>query len=206
MDIIVIDTTGVKFSDVKNYLRCVSKSRQASVMKKSSDENKVLSLMAALLVRSEISRRTGIPMNSIVFEKGLHGKPYVKGTKLQFSLSHTKGVVCAAFSEDGEIGIDIERKDRKVSDNIRFRVLSENERRFAENPEDVIRIWVKKEAFLKRTGIGIATQLCGADTTILPDICVFELNGHFIGAAGKGAEQAELREMRLSELLKRFDT
>ncbi len=206
MDIIVIETTGVQFSDVEKYLRCVSKGRQASVMKKSSDEHKVLSLVAALLVRSEISRRTGIPAKSIVFEKGAHGKPYIKGTELQFSISHTDGAVCAAFSENGEIGIDIERRDRKVSENIRSRVLSENERRLAVTSEDIIRIWVKKEAFLKRTGIGIATQLCGADTTLLPDICAFEMNGYLIGAAGKDSDKSDLREMKLSDLLKTFDT
>lgn len=206
MDIIVIETTGVQFSDVEKYLGCVSKGRRASVMKKDSDENKVLSLVAGLLVRSEISRRTGIPAGKVVFDKGPHGKPYVKGTKLQFSLSHTKGAVCVAFSEDGEIGIDIERRDRKVSENICSRVLSDNERSLATTDEDIIRIWVKKEAFLKRTGIGIATQLCGADTTLIPDVTAFELNGYFVGAAGRNSGQSSLTEMTLSELLKRFDT
>ena len=206
MDIIIIETSGVSFSEIEKYLGCVSKGRRVSVMKKGSDENKVLSLVAGLLVRSEISKRTGIPVGKIVFDKGSHGKPYVKGTKLQFSLSHTKGAVCAAFSEDGEIGIDIERRDRKVSKNICSRVLSDNERSLATMDEDIIRIWVKKEAFLKRTGIGIATQLCGADTTIIPDVTVFELNGYFVGAAGRNSEQSTLTEMTLSELLKRFDT
>lgn len=206
MDIIVIETTDIRFSDVEKYLGCVSKGRQHSVMKKSSDENKVLSLVAGLLVRSEISIRTGIPMGKIVFDKGPHGKPYVKGAKLWFSLSHTDGAVCAAFSEEGEIGVDIESRDRKVSEKVRSRILSDNERALVNNDEDLIRIWVKKEAFLKRTGIGIATKLSGADTAILPDVCAFEMNDYLIGAAGKAAEKSDLRAMKLSELLKTFDT
>ena len=205
MDIIIIETSGVQFADIEKYLGCVSKGRQASVMKKGSDEGKVLSLTAGLLVRSEISRRTGIPMNKIAFEKGPHGKPYVKGAGLQFSLSHTSGAVCAAFSEDGEIGVDIERRDRRVSENARTRVLSDNERPLVTSDEDFIRIWVKKEAFLKRTGIGIATKLCGADTAVLPDVCAFEAGAYFVGAAGKNAEQADISVTELSELLKRFD-
>ena len=206
MDIIVIETAGVQFSDVEKYLACVSKGRQASVMNKIADENRVLSLVAGLLVRSEISRRTGMPVEKIVFDKGPHGKPYVKGAKLWFSLSHTNGAVCAAFSEDGEIGVDIEHWDRKVSENVRSRILSENERALVKDAEDLIRIWVKKEAFLKRTGIGIATKLSGADTAILPDVSVFAAGEYFVGAAGKNAGQAEITVMSLSELLKRFDT
>ncbi len=205
MEIIVIDTSGIHFEDIAGHLRFVSKARQESVMKKRSEEQKIQSLTAGLLVRYELSRRTGIPVNKIAFEKGPYGKPYIKGGGAQFSLSHTNGAVCAAFSDGAEdIGVDIERRDRRVSDNVRSRVLSENERAVISCDEDIIRAWVKKEAFLKRTGIGIATDLRGADTTLLPDVHAFECGGFFVGAAGRDAAQTEITVMQLSELLDKF--
>ena len=205
MEIIVIDTSDVSFADIESYLRFVSAPRQESVLRRRIEEQKVQSLVAGLLVRSELSRRTGIPVDRIVFRKGPHGKPYLKGGEAQFSLSHTNGAVCAAFADGTEdIGVDIERRDRRVSDNLRNRVLSDNERAAATCDEDVVRMWVRKEAFLKRTGIGIATDLRGADTTLLPDVHDFECGAYFIGAAGKTAAQADITVMQLSELLKRF--
>ncbi len=207
MDIIVIETAGAKFAELEKYLGCVSKARQASVNRKKSEEQKLQSLVAGLLVRSELSVRTGIPISKLSFEKGAHGKPYLKGGAVQFSLSHTKGGICAAFSEGAEdIGVDIELKSRRVSDTLRAKVLSVREREIVCSDEDFIRIWVKKEAFLKRTGIGIATDLCGADTTLLPDIQVFEMGDYFVGAAGRGAEEATLTVIPLSEFLAGFDT
>lgn len=204
MDIIVVNTSGTEFAQIEKYLSHVSKARRAAVLKKGSDNDKVQSLVAALLVRLELSERLGIPQNKLVFEKGTHGKPYVKGSDMQFSLSHTNGAVCAAFSDSGEIGVDIEMKDRRVSEKLKQRTLSEREREIVQTDEDFIRIWVKKEAFLKRTGIGLATQLCGADTTIISDIAAFDCGRYFVGAAGKNANDAEIKTLDLSELLARL--
>lgn len=205
MDIIIIETDGVCFSDIEKYLCCVSKGRQESVLRKSGDEQRVQSLVAGLLVRSELSRRTGVPVSRISFDKGPHGKPYMKDSTVQFSLSHTKGAVCAAF--DGgtsDIGVDIELRSRRVSGKFRERLLSDKEKELVRSDEDIIRIWVRKEAFLKRTGIGIATDLRGADTSLLPDISVYEEGEYFVAAAGKDAAQANVIVLSLNELLSRF--
>lgn len=204
MEIIVVNTAGTEFAQVEKYLSHVSKARRAAVLKKSSDEDKVQSLAAALLVRLELSERLGTPPKKLAFEKGAHGKPYVKGADVQFSMSHTNGAVCAAFSNDGEIGVDIELKSRRVSERLKQRTLSENERETVNTDEDFIRVWVKKEAFLKRTGIGLATQLCGADTTVISDIAAFECGDYYVGAAGKNAQSAEIKTIELSELLARL--
>lgn len=206
MDIFVVETNGVDFTALEKYLDCVSAGRRKAVLEKKQEESRIQSLVGGLLLRSEISQRMGIPMKKITFEKGAHGKPYVKGGGIQFSLSHTKGAVCAAFADDnGEIGVDIERRDRRASEALRRRTLSENESALVTSDAAFVRIWVKKEAFLKRTGIGIATKLSGADTTLIPDVAAFECGEYFVGASGKGAEQANIIVLQLSELLSRFD-
>ncbi|MGN0687539.1 MAG: 4'-phosphopantetheinyl transferase family protein [Oscillospiraceae bacterium] len=205
MDIIVVETNGADFASLEKYLVCISGARRKALLKKASEEGRIQSLVGGLLVRSEISRRSGMPIKKIVFDRGAHGKPYVKDCSVQFSLSHTKGAVCAAFATGDEIGVDIERMDRCVSSTLNEKILSENELALVKDSADFIRIWVKKEAFLKRTGIGIASKLSGADTTLIPDIAAFECGGFFIGAAGKSAEAAKLSVLTLPQLLGRFD-
>jgi phosphopantetheinyl transferase len=203
MDIFLVRTADVSFSDVERYLPLVTKPRQRSVLKKKHDEAKVNALVAELLVLSEITRRTGIPERKIAFTKGSQGKPYLKGSRLQFSLSHTKGAVCAAFSADEEIGIDIERADRKLNERLYARVLSEEERLTVHNGEDFIRAWVQKEAFLKRLGIGITCDLRGVSTTNMPDTATIRFGEYFVGASVKGLSGLSelcVREIPIEEL------
>lgn len=206
MDIFVVETKEADFASLEKYLGCISPSRRKAVLAKAHEEGRIQSLVGGLMLRSEISKRTGIPIDKILFDKGVHGKPYVKGGSIQFSLSHTNGAVCAAFSDsDDEIGIDIERKDRRASEALKRKVLSDNERALVVSDEDFVRIWVKKEAFLKRTGIGLATKLCGADTTLLPDIADHICGNYLIGAAGKNADKASITVLALEQLLSVFD-
>lgn len=206
MEIIVVYTAGTEFSRIEKYLGCVSAARKRTVLKKSTDEGRVQSLAAALLVRSELSRRLGILQKNISFERGAHGKPYISGGGAQFSVSHTTGAVCAAFSDgEAEIGVDIERRDRRISSRLKERALSRNELSQCAADEDFLRMWVQKEAFLKRSGIGLATIIRGADTTQLKDIAAYDCGEYLIGCAGKTAGSAKITVLPLDELLRQFD-
>lgn len=205
MEIIVVETKGLSFAELEKYLRFASPARREVIRKKLSEEDKVLSLLAALLVRSELSKRLGVPAKRLAFERGALGKPYLKGGGTQFSVSHTKGAVCLAMSYgESDIGVDIELKRRRVSERLKARVLSDGERAEVSSDEDFIRVWVKKEAFLKRTGIGVATDLKGADTSILPDTSVYPFGEYFIGASGRLSASAEIRMLPAEELLRRL--
>lgn len=204
MDVIAVLTGEASFQEAERYLPYVSALRRARIAKKRSDEDKLLSLTAGLLASLEISRRTGIPRDRIRYTHGSFGKPYIEGSGLQFSLSHTKGAVCAAFSDDGEVGADIELRGRRVSARVCERVLSENEKPLAVSGEDVIRLWVQKEAFLKRLGTGIADDLRGADTTLMHDTAAFVCGEYLVGVSGRGAAEAEIRVITLEELLGQY--
>ena len=204
-ELVVVLTDGAAFSQAEGYLPYVSALRQSRIKKKRTDEDKLLSLAAGLLTGLEISRRTGIPRDRIRYTHGSFGKPYIIGSELQFSISHTKGAICAAFSDMGEVGADIERKDRRVSERMLDRTLSEGEKPLVRNNEDFLRIWVKKEAFLKRVGTGIASDIRGADTSVLVDTEVYDCQEYFIGISGKGADTAVIRLMRIEELLAEYD-
>lgn len=201
MEVLIVTTDDIDFAGAQEYLSQVSSLRRSRIMKKRSEEDKLLALTAGLLVSSELSRRSGIPRERLRYAHGAFGKPYLIGSELQFSLSHTRGAVCAVFSDAGEVGADIERRDRRVGERLYSRVLSDRERLLVNSGEDFIRLWVQKEAFLKRLGTGIADDLRGADTTLLRDTVVREFGGYFVGISGAGSEQAEIHAMTFRELV-----
>ena len=205
MDIILLRTSeDLTWEEISGYMGCIDKARRAAVNRKANDADKINALLSRLLVMSEITRRTGLPERKIRFTLGSFGKPYIKNSGLHFSLSHTRGAICAAFCEDEEIGIDVERRDRRVSEAMYKRVLSEEERFHATSDTDFIRFWVQKEAFLKRLGIGISRDLRGVNSLELPDTAVIDCGDLFVGASGKGALEATVSEITPDELLGRF--
>ena len=205
MDIILLRTPEtLTWEEISGYMGCIDKARRAAVNKKANDADKINALLSRLLVMSEITSRTGLPERKIRFTRGSFGKPYLKGSDLHFSLSHTRGAICAAFCSDEEIGIDVERRDRRISESMYKRVLSEEERFHATSDTDFIRFWVQKEAFLKRLGIGISRDLRGVNSLELPDTAVIDCGDLFVGASGKGALEASVSEITLDELLGRF--
>lgn len=208
MEILILNySQSLTWLELEGYLGCLNKDRQRGILKKKTEKDRINSLLSRLLVLSEISARTGIPQNKIRFDFGSHGKPYLKESRLQFSLSHANGAICAAFSdmpenpENGELGVDIENRTRRVNPLMYKRSLSDEEQKTVRSSEDFLRCWVRKEAFLKRLGIGISRDLRGIDTTSLPDTAVFEVGENLVGISGKGALEAKIKTISLEELL-----
>ena len=208
MDIILVKTDGLEFGQLEKYLSCVTAPRRAGIERKKSGADKLCALLSELLVLSEITLRTGLAQREISFRRGAHGKPYIKQREaagLEFSLSHTAGAIAAAFSARGEIGVDIERKNRPISERLYSRMLCEEERIRTLSSGDFIRAWVQKEAFLKRLGIGISRDLRGVNSLRLPDTAAIDVGDYFIGVSGDGALNAAISEITVKELLERFN-
>lgn len=205
MDIFLLRVKeNLTWTEISGYAGCLGAPGRAAVEKKAMDADKINALLSRLLVISEIERRTGLSRRKIKFTSGSFGKPYLKNSELQFSISHTRGAVCAAFGEGEEIGVDVERRDRRVNEVMYKRVLTDEERFHATSDADFIRFWVQKEAFLKRLGVGITRDLRGVNSLELPDTAVIDCGDLFVGASGKGALDAAVQEITLKELLNRF--
>lgn len=203
MDIILVRVQeSVSWAELSGFVGCLDSARRAAINRKANDSDKINSLISRLLLLSEIKRRTGIPERKVKLSLGSFGKPYLKNSELQFSLSHTRGAIVAAFGEDGELGVDIEPRGRRVNEGMYKRVLCEEERVKVNSDADFIRCWVKKEAFLKRLGVGITRDLRGVNSLELPDTDAITSGEFFIGASGKG--DPNVAELPLNELLDRF--
>ncbi|MCM1165319.1 MAG: 4'-phosphopantetheinyl transferase superfamily protein [Lachnospiraceae bacterium] len=205
MDIILLRVDkSLTWRELEGFMGCLEPARRRAVMKKKTDGDRINALLSRLLVLSELSARTGLPQKKLQFALGTHGKPRLKGSPAQFSLSHTRGAVCAAFSDGEELGVDVERGDRRVNEAMYGRVLSDEEMSRTASSGDFLRFWVQKEAFLKRLGIGITRDMRGVNSLELPDTTALERGGFLIGVSGKGALGAEVRELPIKELLDRY--
>lgn len=80
-----------------------------------------------------------------------HGRPYLEShPELGVSLSHTHGYVCAAAGE-GRVGVDAERVPAgDLDEALAKHVLAPEERAHVRTNRDLIRLWVRKEALIKR--------------------------------------------------------
>ena len=86
------------------------------------------------------------------------GKPYIPGSPVHFSISHTRRHAFVAFS-DRPIGIDGEETDRAVNPKLAEKVLSATEfaqyTQAADKNRALLTFWVLKEAAAKCSGEGL---------------------------------------------------
>ena len=204
MEILLLKTGNVSWNEISGFLGCLDAPRRKSVLAKAHESDKINSLLSRLILLSELEKRTGIPRKRLSFTLGTHGKPYLKRSDLFFSMSHTEGAIVAAFSEGEEIGADVERKNRRVSERMYPRVLSDEEQRSVRKTEDFLKLWVQKEAFLKRLGVGITRDLRAVSPEKLPDTAAIDCGDYIVGVSGRDAKEAVVLEIPLEELLSRF--
>lgn len=91
------------------------------------------------------------------------GKPYLANyPNIHFNLSHSKTHVSVALNLSSPVGIDVENI-RKVSPSLIQRVCNDTEKetiRLSSNPtSEFLKLWTRKEAYLKYTGQGINNSL-----------------------------------------------
>ncbi len=112
-----------------------------------------------LIVKSveEYFKEHNITGCKITVSRTEKGKPYIKNADIHIGVTHTGDLVMIGVCKT-PFGIDAEKKDRKITqkENIAKKFFSEKERELAEkSDEEFLKLWVKKEAFVKYTGQGM---------------------------------------------------
>ncbi|MGS0748638.1 4'-phosphopantetheinyl transferase family protein [Halpernia sp. GG3] len=101
-----------------------------------------------------------------LYKKDSLSKPYFDGLNISFNSSHTEelSVVCAV--RNGKCGIDTEI-NKSVDINLYNDFLHEKERKLLSEQNNPLvsfyEIWVKKEASLKASGLGLTEDLAKID-------------------------------------------
>lgn len=132
------------------------------------------------LLRLALAAATGEAPRSFRFEAGPHGKPAITTPRLprrlEFNMSHTRGLVACATAWDRALGIDVEHVDRRVDfAPLARRYFAELETRELEaldgDPKRrrFFELWTIKEAYLKARGAGLALPLASACVSFHPE-------------------------------------
>lgn len=118
-------------------------------------------ILAHALKRYCLSQYLQVPAHSLAFSSGAKGKPYCTHKDAPaFNLSHSGDFVLMGLSSISHIGVDVERLDRDVSEDIFPRVLSREQRTKVMNSRDpsyeFMCYWTQKEAVSKALGLGLS--------------------------------------------------
>lgn len=132
-------------------------------------------LTGRILARQALSHASGDiwPVTAWRFGAGLTGKPHVEGPdpNLRLNISHSAGMVAVAVSPADDVGIDIEEMNAAV--RIEPSVLSDRERRVLgccrDAGSEFLKLWTMKEAYAKRTGVGVGMDFAALDLNWIPD-------------------------------------
>ena len=108
--------------------------------------------------------RYGVPAEEIGTASRERGKPYLtEHPEIEFNISHSGDYVVIAFS-DRPVGIDVQEMSATSDvDRLAKHVMTPKEYAHFQEEEDretaFYRLWVRKEAYIKRTGDGLYLDL-----------------------------------------------
>ena len=164
----------------------LSADEHARVARMHFPEDRNQQLVTRGMVRQVLSLYVpGVAPAGWSFERNTHGRPAISGASeaardLRFNLAHTPGLVALAVARDAEVGVDVERADKRAPLAVARRYFSAAEVAAMEAlpAEDQARrfrrLWTLKESYLKATGTGVAGGLGSMTFHIEPQGVRFE--------------------------------
>lgn len=122
-----------------------------------------------------------------------HGKPVLRGGDVQFSLSHSAGMVAVALC-DCAVGVDIQEKTQ-YNVALARRFFCEDERMYIDRCDDkaaaFTAIWCAKESYIKALGTGLNTALGSFSVIDVPCVRTFDIGAYMLGVCAIGYEKIE---------------
>jgi 4'-phosphopantetheinyl transferase len=132
-------------------------------------------IVARARLREFLGARLGVQAERVALTYGENGKPRLANGELQFSVSHCDDVALFAFSKEVEVGVDVEAiRPVREADAIAAQFFTERERETyaALSPRERIlgflRLWTRKEAFVKALGAGFSVPVERFDLSAAP--------------------------------------
>ncbi len=144
----------------------LSKAEYARVSARRRVEDRLTLVLCYALHRLLLGAWLQVDPADVPLARDQDGRPVLEDGSLYTSLSHTDGACAFALGTAGPVGVDIESLARlDALDEIGDRIvhptevaalagLDDDERRRA-----LLQLWVRKEACLKATGTGLATEM-----------------------------------------------
>lgn len=178
MKIYSCNISSVTDKELREWFDAMNETRKETVKNLLVPQKQKLKIAADHICRKAISEFCGISANDIEFAVSEHGKPFVKGLDVYFSISHSGDYAVCAIS-DKEIGIDIEQI-RKTNFKASKKFACETEQDYISTHADgFFEIWTLKEAYFKCIGTGL-----GADIKTV----TFDIDDNGISCSERGFE------------------
>jgi len=150
--------------DYQYFMKFVSEEKRKRIEKYHFFSDRQNVLLADILARYEICRRTGMTNWQLDFSVNEYGKPYlVNDPHVQYNLSHSGKYI--AFAIDSKpVGIDVEKIDH-IDMKIAKRFFTSSEFSYINSQNcnmqimSFYQIWTKKESYIKFEGKGLSIPL-----------------------------------------------
>lgn len=143
-------------------LALLSEDEHIRVLRFRQHQDRVRSAVTRATLRRLLAGRLKIPPDELRFVVNPYGKPRLyDDLGMEFNVSHSGCFAFIALSTTGQVGVDIEYRDRAIdAKSLSTYVFSTLERQSAlQTAEDFIERWVAKESVLKALGLGISEHL-----------------------------------------------
>jgi 4'-phosphopantetheinyl transferase len=161
------------------YLPVFSEDIKRDILRYKRWQDAQLSLLGKVLLLQGLKTYYNIPDVEIGVLP--NKKPYLKGQKLHFNISHSQELVACAIAEY-PLGIDIEYNDLKISYHDFTFQMTSNEIQEIQDAEDKMNgfftYWTRKEAVIKAHGAGMMLPLDAFE--VVNDECIIEDERFFI--------------------------
>ena len=140
--------------------------------------------------RDILGRYLGAAPAALRFTVGEYGKPALHPPRLRFNLSNSGDLALLAVAGAGDVGVDVEEtRAMPDAEGIARRMYSAAEQRAlfalppAEREAAFLRVWTRKEAFIKAQGSGVWAGLDRFDVSIGPAAALLAVDGSAAEAA-----------------------
>jgi 4'-phosphopantetheinyl transferase len=130
------------------------------------------------LLRRSVADLLGCPLHLVIIDQrcdvcgNQHGAPVVTAPEsLYVSLAHTEDTAACVIAREAPVGVDLEPADRAVElRHVRVVLTPAEFRRIEDLPvarrrTELLRLWVRKEAYAKGRGLGVRLPLESIEIT-----------------------------------------
>lgn len=172
-----MSTKTAAWVDSDDLLSDDERRRAASYLR---DEDRMRFIIGRAGLRMVLASYLGVDARSLSFAARSNGKPILTApaaTSVQFSISHSGGLVACAVGCEREIGIDVEYTPRlrALADDAHVFLSAVEEHALTgvvgpQREQRLSEYWTLKEAFLKATGEGLRSDLRRLTFEIGPDL------------------------------------
>lgn len=164
-------------SQLSRLSGCLDEAEQARAGRFHFQRDRARFVASRAVVRHILAGYLGTAPGEIRFGYGMQGKPFLLDRRdLHFNVSHAEDVLVAGVAQGRELGIDVERMfSEAVMEEVSGRVLSKPERGLfegldaGERREWFVRLWTRKEAYIKADGRGMSLPLDRIDVSTFPN-------------------------------------